>query len=128
MEKFKAHELWLAFKDARCDYKSALYAVKTAVFSDKVISCGKDSQMLYSLVNNLLGRGKRNCLPDCILMLIWQMNLPPSFCRKWKGLKKDLLDMISMYLQREMLQSLGHSQQCQRVSLINSYENAREIL
>ena len=63
--KYKTHKLWLAFKDARCDYKSALYAAKTAVISDKVISCGKDSQKLYSLVNNLLGRGKRNCLPDC---------------------------------------------------------------
>ena len=63
--KYKTHKLWLAFKDARCDYKSALYAAKTAVISDKVISCGKDSQKLYSLVNNLLGRGKQNCLPDC---------------------------------------------------------------
>ena len=80
--RYKTHELWLAFKDARCDYKSALYAAKTAVISDKVISCGKDSQKLYSLVNNLLGRGKWNCLLDCDSDADLANEFATFFCRK----------------------------------------------
>ena len=41
-----------------------LYSAKRDVISSKVMDCGKDTQKLYALVNNLLGTRKENSLPS----------------------------------------------------------------
>ena len=56
--KYKSDELWTAFRVARSHYKKMLYSAKRLVISSKVMDCGKDTQKLYALVNNLLGTKK----------------------------------------------------------------------
>ena len=62
--KYKSDELWTAFCVARSHYKKVLYSAKRDVISSKVMDCGKDTQKLYALVNNLLGTRKENSLPS----------------------------------------------------------------
>ena len=62
--KYKSEELWTAFCVARSHYKRMLYSAKRDVISSKVMDCGKDTQKLYALVNNLLGTRKENSLPS----------------------------------------------------------------
>ena len=62
--KYKSDELWTAFRVARSHYKKMLYSAKRDVISSKVMDCGKDTQKLYALVNNLLGTRKENSLPS----------------------------------------------------------------
>ena len=62
--KYKSDELWTAFHVAQLHYKKALYSAKRDVISSKVMDCGKDTQKLYTLVNNLLGTRKDNSLPS----------------------------------------------------------------
>ena len=62
--KYKSDELWTAFCVAPSHYKKMLYSTKRDVISSKVMDCGKDTQNLYSLVNNLLGTRKENSLPS----------------------------------------------------------------
>ena len=61
--KYISDELWTAFCVAQSHYKKVLYSAKRDVISSKVVDCGKDTQKLYALVNNLLGTRKENSLP-----------------------------------------------------------------
>ena len=61
--KYKSDELWTAFHVAWLHYKEVLYSTKRDVISSKFMDCGKDTQKLYALVNNLLGTRKENSLP-----------------------------------------------------------------
>ncbi|KAJ8037927.1 Vesicular glutamate transporter 3 [Holothuria leucospilota] len=54
----------LAWKQMKIDYRKTLRFTKSNYVNDKIASCGNDSKQLFITVNELLGRGKPNPLPD----------------------------------------------------------------
>ena len=95
--KYKSDELWTAFCVARSYYKRMLYSLKREVISSKVMDCGKDTQKLYTLVNNLLGPGKRIAYQVQIHQRNWLKILPTFSLKKWKRFGKNLTVIPSMY-------------------------------